>query len=349
MGDDNWKRQEKLMSPNTIAAICHSLQQIILAQSRRFNVVLHGGEPLLLGPEKLSFLLQELRQVLPLDYPISIQTNGVLITEELLDICHHYATTMAVSLDGPEHVHDKYRLTHHQQGSFHAVMKGLRILQAHPAAKEMYAGLLAVVEPLSDPAVVYQFFKEVGTPSVDFLYRDGNHTRLPAGKRSPDSVEFGSWMIRLLDTYLNDPDPLPIRVLDDMMKVLLGGAVSKEGTGVTDFAIVIIDTDGTIMKNDTLKSTYNGADKFSRPYNIKNHDLVDFLRSEEFQTYREMQRPNCQICQQCPELAVCGGGMILHRWKETTGFNNPSIYCADQLLLIRHIRTVLATFAKQYA
>src|SRR5258708_29416472 len=98
-------------------------------------------------------------------------------------------------------------------------------------------------------------------------------------------------MAGLLDAYLCGPDPLPIRVLDDMMKVMLGGLVSKEGVGVTDFGILVVDTDGTIMKNDTLKSSFNGADRFSRLANIKDECLVEFIQSPDYLAYKAMQMP----------------------------------------------------------
>ena len=129
-----------------------------------------------------------------------------------------------------------------------------------------------------------------------------------------------------------------------MLKVLLGGIVSKEGLGVTDFGIIIIDTDGTITKNDTLKSSYNGADRFEKALNIKDGNLLEFLDSHEFQKYREMQRPTSEKCIKCPVLNVCGGGMTLNRWKEENGFDNPSVYCSDQLFLIENMHNKLAKF-----
>ena len=152
-------------------------------------------------------------------------------------------------------------------------------------------------------------------------------------------------MSGLLEIYLNDPEPIPIRVLDDMLKALLGGIVSKEGLGVTDFGIVIIDTDGTIMKNDTLKSSFNGADKFEKSTNIKQKESLDFLNSDEFDNYRKMQKPTNSKCLNCSKLNICGGGMILHRWKEENGFDNPSVYCADQLHLIQNMEESIARFS----
>jgi len=345
MGDDNWSRMAKFMSAETIDAISNSLGVLAQKQAIPFSVVLHGGEPFLLGTTKLKSLLSKLRQKLDQRYPISIQTNGVLINNEILDICSEFKTSIAVSIDGPEHVHDQFRVSHKNEGTFKEVIQGFELLKSHPDAAFLNAGLLAVVDPFSDPEEVYSFFKKLGAPSVDFLYRDGNHTNLPFGKTSIKSVEYGSWMSGLLDVYLNDPEPLPIRVLDDMLKALLGGIVSKEGLGVTNFGILIIDTDGTIMKNDTLKSSFNGADKFSEALNIKEPHALDFLHSGEFEAYRQMQKPTSTKCLNCLKLNVCGGGMILHRWKAENEFDNPSVYCADQLHLIGNMEEALARFS----
>ncbi|TVT37076.1 radical SAM protein [Hymenobacter setariae] len=349
MGDDNWARQSKLMAPETVAAICTELGALAQHQLTPFSVVLHGGEPLLLGSRRLHELLRQLRAVLPVTYPISLQTNGILLSEELLDCCAAHHVSVAVSLDGPAAVHDRFRLTHGGGGTFAQVMAGIARLKAHPAADFLNAGLLAVIDPTSDPAEVYEFFKSVGAPSVDFLYRDGNHSKLPEGKTSLHSLEYGRWMVGLLTAYAADPNPLPIRVLDDMLKVLLGGSVSKEGLGLTDFGILIIDTDGTLMKNDTLKSTYNGADQFAQPRTIRDTNLLAFLESAEFTHYRAMQQPTSAKCLACPALNVCGGGMILHRYHPDNGFDNPSVYCADQLHLVAAMRRMLGAYSLDYA
>jgi len=342
MGDDNWSRMDKLMSFETITAIEKSLGELAGKQSLPFSIVLHGGEPLLLGAERLRDFLVVLRRSLSPDYPISIQSNGILISNEILDICYEYQVSVAVSIDGPTSVHDRFRVNHKKGGTHAEVLQGIKTLSSHPQADFLYAGVLAVIDPTSDPAEVYAFFKELAPPSVDFLYRDGNHTVLPFGKASVASTEYGEWMLRLLDIYLKDQSPVRIRILDDLLKVLLGGIVSKEGIGVMDFGIIIIDTDGTITKNDTLKSSYNGADRFAKKLNVKDGHLIDFLGTDEFNTYRQSQIPTSQQCLTCPQLDLCGGGMILHRWKKENGYDNPSVYCSDQLLLMQGMRKRLA-------
>src|SRR5205085_494501 len=100
------------------------------------------------------------------------------------------------------------------QGTFDKVMEGIERLRKHPDSNFLFTGVLAVVDPESNPEEVYGFFKKLEPPSVDFIYRDGNHSRLPDGKKSLQSTEYGEWMAKLLDVYLADLNPIRIRFLD---------------------------------------------------------------------------------------------------------------------------------------
>lgn len=342
MGDDGWTNLPNFISKDTIKATVEAITELKSHQEKPFAVVLHGGEPLLLGPRRLEYLLSSLRTVLPERDCISIQTNGMLITEEILDTCSSFQTSLSVSLDGPRHIHDKHRIGHRGEGTFHRVIDGIEKLKNHPNSDFLFAGTLAVIDTESDPSEIYTFFKSIGAPNVDFLHKDGNHDLLPPGKASFESAEYGDWLASLLDLYLSDPEPIEIRVLDDLIRLVLGGSGVKEGLGITDFGIVIIDTDGTITKNDTLKSCFSGADKFCEKWNVNTHRLIDIISSDEFASYHALQQPSSPICLNCPELKVCGGGMPLHRWQTGTGFANPSVYCADQLRIIKSVRSAIS-------
>jgi uncharacterized protein len=188
--------------------------------------------------------------------------------------------------------------------------------------------------------------KSTGAPAFDFLYRDGNHATIPFGKTDFESTEYGDWMIGLADCYIADPDPPRIRILDDLMRLILGGRGQKEGVGLTEYGIIVVDTDGTVTKNDTLKVAHAGGDRFGGVHNITERRLADFLVTEDVASYYSLQEPSSARCRRCPELNVCGGGMPAHRWSEDNGYDNPTIFCNDQLMLIRHLRQVLATPAR---
>lgn len=343
MGDDAWKTLPKRLRPDTQERVIQQLGELYASQNFPFAVVLHGGEPLLIGVARLNQLLAGLRSALPASCSISIQTNGVLISNEILNVCARHQVRLSVSLDGPEEVHDAFRVDRKDRPTHSAVVAGIEKLKTHPLGNDLFSGVLAVVDPLSAPADVYAYFKSLGVPSVDFLYRDGNRSVLPHGKGSLDSLEYGSWMCGILDAYLADPDPPRIRVLDDMIKLILGGSGVKEGVGLTDFGIAVVDTDGSITKTDTLKSSAPG-DRFQKPWSVHAHRLADVVQSEEFIRYHNQQRPTSAECGACPYLRVCGGGMLTHRYDASSGYDNPTVFCADQKLLIGRMMQLLRPY-----
>ena len=337
----------KLISPDTVLATAQALSCLLEDQKTGFAVVLHGGEPLLVGPERLTRVLSSLTSALGPTCSLNIQTNGILISEQILDICAYYECSMSVSLDGPAKIHDRWRTGHTGQPTHDRVLQGIEKLHRHSCSASLFSGLLAVIDPTSDPLTVYQHLKSLYPPSIDFLYRDGNHNKLPPGKDSLRSTEYGKWLCDLFDIYITDATPPRIRLLDDLVKLILGGESQKEGVGLTDFGILVIETDGIVAKNDTLKSAYNGADRFKHPWSVYRHRLSDIVASAEFAHFHALQRPSSSQCNTCSELRVCGGGMPLHRWSDQFGYNNPSIYCSDQLILIDHIRNRLHDFGIQ--
>lgn len=132
-------------------------------------------------------------------------------------------------------------------------------------------------------------------------------------------------------------------MLDDMMRLALGGVGVKEGVGLTDYGILVIDTDGSIKKNDTLKSSAPG-DAFDSCWSVHSHSLADVAKSVEYRRYHLAQRPSCPTCLECPLLRVCGGGMLTHRYAEGGGYDNPTVFCADQKMLIGSIFDQLSRY-----
>jgi uncharacterized protein len=343
-GDTSWQRMPKHMSLVTVDGVLTQLATLYEDQQHPFAVVLHGGEPLLLPRNILEALLQGLAECLPAACSRAIQTNGTLIDDDLLELCLRTNTTLSVSLDGPADVNDAFRIAFSGEGTYARAAAGIDRIRRHPQASRIFTGALCVVDPHSNARRVYGVFKSLGVPSVDFLFKDGNYAKLPPGKSAIESTEYGRWLAAAWDCYINDPDPPRIRVLDDLGRLLLGGASVKEGCGQTMYGIAVIDTDGAITKNDTLKSTYDGADRFESTWSIYTDRLSEIASSPEFVRYSELQYPTSPVCRACSLLSVCGGGMPLTRWHPETGLANPSVYCADYKLVIGHIQETLRNY-----
>jgi uncharacterized protein len=342
LGDEGWKSQPRRMTDAVMSAVIEQLGALSQFQTRPLSVVLHGGEPLLLGIGATERFVDGLKSSLRADAGLHLQTNAVLLTDKFIDVFDRYDVGISISLDGPAELHDRNRRDRRGDGSHESVVAGVARLVAHPARERLFSGLLAVVDPTSDPIEVYEFLKATGAPAFDFLCRDGNHDALPPGKSQTSSTEYGDWMVRLLDHYIADPTPPRIRVLDDLIRLILGGRGRKEGIGQDEYGILVIDTDGCITRNDTLKVAYPGADRFQLERSILNRDLIGQLDGEEFDQYFALQHPASPICQACPELTVCGGGMPAHRWSAKNGYSNPTVFCSDQLTLISAVRARLS-------
>ena len=90
MGDDGWRYQPKLMPDAVQAAIVRQLADLYASQQHRLHVVLHGGEPLLIGPARMRKLCNALRSALPTPCEVHVQTNGLLLTEAFIDVFVEY-------------------------------------------------------------------------------------------------------------------------------------------------------------------------------------------------------------------------------------------------------------------
>ena len=117
--------------------------------------------------------------------------------------------------------------------------------------------------------------------------------------------------------------------------------------GAADYGILVIEADGRVEKNDTLKVAGVGADRFERRWSVVNNPIDEILASAEFQAYYQQQRPVSAVCAACPDLRVCGGGMVAHRWSAARGYDNPTIFCADQRHLIARMRHIVEALPRQ--
>lgn len=69
-----------------------------IPENQRYtNVCLHGGEPLMMKFEDLEKLLDKIHSLYG---HTSIQTNGVLISDEIIELFKKYKTSVGVSIDG---------------------------------------------------------------------------------------------------------------------------------------------------------------------------------------------------------------------------------------------------------
>jgi uncharacterized protein len=334
MADRGWRDKPARMSRVTIDHAVRRIAEHVTAHGVAApTVVLHGGEPLLAGADMIGYVAGELRRTLP-EPDLRIQTNGVRLTDDVLDVLAAHRVRVGVSLDGAAEHHDRHRRRVDDRGSFVAVAAGLRRLTTrHP---DLFAGLLCTIDLRNDPVAVYEALLDFRPPAVDLLLPHGNWTTPPPGLDPAGSdTPYGDWLVRVFDRWYDaKPRETGVRIFEELIHLLLGGASRTETIGLSPVAVVVIDTDGALEQVDTLRSAYDGASGTGLAVDVD--DLDRALRHPGVLARQIGVEALSAVCRGCGLHRICGGGYYPHRYRAGAGFRQPSVYCRDLARLIRH-------------
>lgn len=336
MGDDSYKLQPKFMSSEVIEAMFIRIKNHCIENDlKRFLIIFHGGEPLLTGIDFYRNFIEIEKKIMPsfikIDY--SMQTNGVLITDEWAEILKGLKIQLGVSLDGTPSSNNKNRIYHNGKGSYNEIVRGFNIIKKTYGNE--FSNCLCVIDTDENPKDVYNHFKNLAVNSVHFLFQDFNYIQ-----SSQDNVpKIGAWLIEIFNLwyYDNDKDKPQIRPLVDLIGLMFSYNRSSEvfGKGIND--TLVIETNGSIETVDTLRICGNGFTKTN--FNVFKDELSSiFENSKLARLYYNGHDNLCSTCKECPLETICGGGYLGHRYSEENAFDNPTIYCKEIVQLICHIQ-----------
>jgi uncharacterized protein len=221
--DKSFRLRPKFMSREVFVQMLTRVSEHCLAHPEvgKMSLILHGGEPLLIGANELEWQSKTARNILG-DHlkDIGIQTNGTLINDDFVDVIRHNNLRVGVSIDGPASVHDEYRVDHSGRGSHATVIKGLRKLQD--------AGLLHSVLCVINPAVsgdsVYEYFRSLGIAQMDFLLPEVTHDTKEKLYGKFGSTPVADYLTPLFDKWYMEDDPqIAVRVFSDLLHLMMGG------------------------------------------------------------------------------------------------------------------------------
>lgn len=344
MADQSWRLTAKAMSPQVVDQTAFRIGEHVRSHDvDAISVVLHGGEPLLAGADRIRRIVAARRREVPAatQIALSVQTNGLLLDEPMLDALFDLGIRVGVSIDGGEAANDRHRRFRDGRGSHTAVAASLERLRGN-RWPGLYAGLLCTVDIANDPIQVYEALLEHRPPAIDFLLPHGNWSE-PPPHRTPDAARtpYGDWLAAAFDRWYDAPkEETRVRFFEDIMIGLLGGPSHSEQIGTSPSAVVVVATDGEVEQVDTLKSAYEGATKTGTTVFTDSFDTA--LRHPAIAARQLGTAGLCDRCQGCGLRDVCGGGYYPHRYRADNGFRNPSVYCPDLIRIIEHVRGRIA-------
>jgi uncharacterized protein len=345
-GDDSWRQKPATVSEEVVRLLGSRIRTHARTHGlREFGVSLHGGEPMLLGAERLAALANLLRSESGPDVELHIgmQTNATLLDEASTRTLAEARVMMGVSLDGDAAANDAYRRDKRGRGSHASARAGIECIRRF--APDWFGGILCVVNVDSDPREVFHHLASLEPPLIDFLLPHGSWDKLPPGKPSASDTRYGRWLCDAFDAwFLGDRRSVEVRYFESILAGILGGASTTEAIGPGPVALVTVGTDGAYEGVDTMKSVFPGAQNLGVRLDVADLDAIG--RSEHVRMRQVGLAGLCDECRSCRHARVCGGGYFPHRYGRGRGFSNPSVYCADILLLVEHIRAQVRTLVR---
>jgi uncharacterized protein len=324
----------KLMSADVLHQLLLRIEQHVASYSLvDFPIVLHGGEPLLWGRENFHRFAEACEAISSrtgCEIPIAVTTNGVLIDDEWLTCFEVCNISVAISLDGPAHIHDTHRRTFQGTGTHAAVERAARML----VSRDICASALAVCNPSYQPKQYVEFFAHCGIANYDIMIPDAT-----ADEKPPSIASFYSGLFDLWLEANRSKPTVNIRIISDMITALLGNNSPTEGVGYQPVELCTIMTDGSVEAHDVLRIAGDGFTQTT--FNIFEHAIDEVRNEQPWKAARDASINLCEKCRQCKFMNACGGGYLPHRFSRKNGYDNPSVYCDDLYAMFENMQSVL--------
>ncbi len=274
------------------------VRQIMEAAGPQVSFGWQGGEPTLMGlPFFKKAVVFQQHYGKGQSVGNGLQTNGILINNDWAKFLKQYNFLVGLSLDGPEHVHDRYRLMQSGKGSWRKVMDSARLMLDEGVA----VNALSVVNDYSVqfPEEIYQFHKELGLTFQQYIPCLETDPADPS-KPAPFSVspeKFGEFLCTMFDLWINDfKDDVPttsIRYFESLFHSYVG-MPAPECTLLPECGIyVVVEHDGGVYSCDFF------VDPEWKLGNIMDGNIDDFLNSERQLQFGRTKSTLPELCKTC--------------------------------------------------
>ncbi len=282
------------------------VQQIVISHGPVINFFWHGGEPTILGVDYFRKIVGLQRKHQPQDRRITngIQTNGVLLNEEW---CRFFASegfAVGLSLDGPQALHDRYRVTKGQQPTHKQVMQGYRLLRQH----KIPVDILCVVhaENVQYPLQVYRFFKEIKAQYLSFipLVEFQPSAESGASPRTVPARGFGIFLCALFDEWVRqDIGRIIVQIFEEAARPAYGQDHSLCIFRRTCGNVPVIEHNGDFYSCDHFVTPEH------RLGNIRETPLGALLESPAQRAFGRAKLDQLpRYCRECEVRSMCNGG-----------------------------------------
>ena len=275
-------------------------------QTDNVNIAWQGGEPTLMGLDfyRRAMAVVEKYRRPGMSFLHTMQTNGTLLDDEWAAFFREHGFLVGISIDGPQPLHDVYRVDKGGGPTFDKVLRGLRLLQEHGVEYN----LLTTVNRVNGdyPLEVYRFLRdEVGTtwmqfiPVVERCREEGT-----VSEQSVLPEQFGRFLGTIFDEWVHhDVGRIYVQTFEATLRNWLGAGVSG--------MCVFNENCGTGPALEHNGDLY-ACDHFVEPDyflgNIKKQHMIELVASpRQVRFGRDKQDTLPRTCLACDVRFACHG------------------------------------------
>ncbi|MBR7781852.1 radical SAM protein [Undibacterium luofuense] len=346
-GDDTYAKRPPVMKESTAEEVADFLNQGVRDLGiSRVLIAFHGGEPLLLKPERFRFFCDIFRRKLNhVQLGFQVQTNAVLINDEWIATFQEYEVNVGISIDGGEQENDKFRIANNGKGSYNEVVAGLRKVQAATQGVRALSApsTISVINAAFDYRKIFKHLHEdLGVEQISFLFPDVQHdTGLPF---NTPAERYGEILCQIFDAWIETGAQAKVRQIDRLLsffqqinEVSIPSNSSGQGLGTQ---IIVVQSDGELSLDDSYMVALEWRQSQKTPH-VAQTSLETYLAQPVFADIDAYRAKLPSTCKSCCWSRVCRGGDLENRYSKLNGFDNPSVFCDGLKKFYTHVTKYL--------
>lgn len=320
------RRQKHRMSLGTIERVFSEIFGSGVALASEISVIWHSGEPLTLDPAYYDAAIERIlavRGTRPVAIRFDIQTNAVLINDAWCDFFERHAAHLrvGVSCDGPEAMHDAFRVNWGAKASHSRAARGMDLL----ARRGIHYNAIAVVTEwtLADPEAFFDFFVQRQHQMRGFHFNilaEGDGRGADLSYSAADRDRYYRFYRRLLDLCRNHAHgggEFAIKNFVHALDRILSGDGTHVEACTAPLKSVNVDALGNVTTFYAGLAPETEADRYGDGRglalgNILEKSLVEMVRSPKLARICADFAASRAACRaECSYHMVCSGGFEL--------------------------------------
>lgn len=323
------------------------IQQAMQSGSPQISFGWQGGEPTLMGLPFYKKAVEFQREYGSPGQVVGngLQTNGLLIDEDWCQFLRETNWLVGLSIDGPAHVHDHYRVTRNRRPTYEQVCA---------AAQRMHAlnveyNALVVVNDYSVRYAreIYQHHKDLGIRFMQFIpcvERDP----LQPDRAAPFSVtaeDYGVFLCEIFDCWKEDfrggKPTVSVRYFDSVFHTYVS-VPPPECTLLPECGnYLVIEHNGDIFSCDFF------VEEAWKLGNVTDGTLLEMLNSPKQRQFGLLKADMPPECLQCEWKRHCYGGCPKDRIRDPAdqGSNH---FCRSFIRFFEHADRDLRNLAEDW-